>query len=107
MWQVVGLFFFVGRGEAALWADRALVRRVTCACVATKSRWRTLIRSIRVATGVLGTEGSCVGSMTMSGRGGGGEDWVLTRLVGQGAPWDGEGGCLPLELESRRGRDGC
>lgn len=40
------------------------------------------MRSIQVASGELGAEGSCVGSISSSGLGGGDEDCVQARLMG-------------------------
>lgn len=64
-------------------------------------RRRSIMRSISVGSGVLGTEDSCVGNMTSSGPGlfdGGGDS--------RGRHMARKGRWLSLELEARGGGDG-
>lgn len=63
-----------GDGVEALLVARALVMSETCAWATARSRRKLLMRSIGVASGVLGMEGYCVGSITSSGPNDGGKN---------------------------------
>lgn len=68
-----GAFGVEQGGGTALWAVRALMRMGNCASMDAKSGWRSMMRSVRVNSGVLGTEDASVRSITLSGPYSGGD----------------------------------
>lgn len=50
---------------------------MTGAWVAARSQQKSLMRFITITSGLLGTECSCLGSITLSGLGGGSEPCVM------------------------------